>query len=76
MNKLVIYFDPVEIANLGTAGPFPECLIFNNFLDAIDWFKRHDCIYEEKLPNVGYFTLKRYGNALNGKYMWGKAYHG
>ena len=34
MNKLVLYFDPIDIANLGNLGPFPECLIFNNWADA------------------------------------------
>lgn len=74
MNKLVIYFDPNEIADLGSVGPFPQCLIFNNWADASDWFKKNDCIYEEKFPEVGYFTLTKYGKILNGKYMWGEAY--
>ena len=74
MNKLVLYFDPVEIANLGPVGPFPDCLIFNNFADASDWFKKNDCVYEENFKSIGIFTIKRFGKTLNGKYMWGKAF--
>ena len=83
MNKLVMYFDPIEIANLGNLGPFPECLIFNNVADAADWLKRHDCDYEEDFKSTvstgsrwrcPVFTIKRFGKTLNGKYMWGKAF--
>ena len=73
MNKLVLYFDPIDIANLGIAGPFPECLIFNNWGDAADWFKRHDCDYEEDFK-LTVFTIKRFGKVLNGRYLWGKAF--
>jgi hypothetical protein len=72
MNKLVLYFDP--IANLGfNFTPFPECLIFNNWADAADWFKRHDFIYKEDFK-LTIFTIERFGKTLNGKYMWGKAF--
>ncbi len=74
MNKLVIIFDPIEIANLGNLGPFPECLIFNNWGDAADWFKRNDCHYEEDYKSLGVFTIKRFGKTLSGRYLWGKAY--
>jgi hypothetical protein len=69
-----MYFDPIEIANLGNLGPFPECLIFNNFADAADWFKRHDCDYKEDFGDIGIFTIKRFGKVLNGRYLWGKAF--
>ena len=74
MNKLVLYFDPIEIANLGNLGPFPECLIFNNWADAADWFKRNYCHYEENLKSFGVFTIKRFDKILNGRYLWGEAY--
>jgi hypothetical protein len=74
MNKLVMYFDPIEIANhVSEFSAFPECLIFNNIADAADWFKRHDCDYEEDFK-LTVFTIRRFGKTLNGKYMWGKSY--
>ena len=74
MNKLVLIFDPIEIANhFSESSAFPECLIFNNIADAADWFKRHDCDYEEDFK-LTVFTIRRFGKTLNGKYMWGKAF--
>jgi hypothetical protein len=75
MNKLVMFFDPIDIANhVSEFNPFPECLIFNNWADAADWFKRNDCHYEEDYKSLGVFTIKRFGKTLSGRYLWGKAF--
>jgi hypothetical protein len=70
-----MFFDPIDIANhVSEFNPFPECLIFNNWADAADWFKRNDCHYEEDYKSLGVFTIKRFGKTLSGRYLWGKAF--